>query len=142
MKADSYTKIGDFCIPVVKAKFATIVQFYGGEHGKREAGDFCFWTLRLKHTVAGERAGKRWLIGRASVYLPPGERFCRIEREATNSRAALVYRYLWDKYLLRGANVEYIRPSTVAEVQRWFATHGKDKKYAYRVLVGGMSQKL
>lgn len=138
MKPDSHTTIGKYSIPLVRAKFATIVQFAGGEHGKRERGDFCFWTIRIKRTVPGERAGKRQLIGRASVYLPPGERFCRIEREAKNGgRAAKTYAYLWEKFMQRGRNVQYIRPSTLTEVKRWFSTHGKDMKYAYRVIIGG-----
>lgn len=137
MRVDSYTSVGGHCIPVVNAKFVTIVQFAGGEHGKREAGDFAFWTLRLKHQVAGERAKKNWLIGRASVYLPPGERFCRIQGEANGKRAAKTYSYLWDTFIERGANIAYIRPSTLREVNRWFATHKSDADRSYRIILGG-----
>ncbi len=129
MNADSYTRVGTFCVPVVKSKFVTIVQFRAGAHGRQERGDFCFWRIVFKHRAqSGSYKGARGLIGRAAPFYPPGERFERLAREVP---------YLWDAVLERGANVQYIRPANRKEVQRWFDTHKKDDRFAYRIIING-----
>jgi len=137
MKADTVALVGKFQIPVVRAKFCTIVQFSAGVHGKRERGDYCFWTARLKKPAKGARAGKRQLIGRAYAWLPPGDRFARMERESSGKTDASEYHYLWHSFLKRGQNIQYIRPSTRAEVQRWIDSHLSDAKFIKRIIMRG-----
>ena len=124
MKVDSFTAVGKFCIPVRQAKFVTIVQFNSGEHGKREAGDFCFWRMRYKVPI-GKVKGR---IGRASIFFPPGERFCRLEKEC---------KAIWIDEMKEGENIAFIRPANRAEVFRWLETHPRDAPFAYRLILGG-----
>lgn len=118
------TRVGAARVPVVRAKNVSLVRFSAGEHGRGEAGDFLFWTAVLKK----KKNARGRLIGRAYVYLGPGDRFDRLKRE--NPRP-------WVELLSRGANVKHIRPATLAEIRRWMSTHAADARFALFALVGG-----
>jgi hypothetical protein len=79
------------------------------------------------------------LIGRASLFLPPGDRFARIEHEAERTTPdGKEYSYLWKSFLQRGRNIKYIRPATKKEVWRWIYSHQKDAQFIKRIVVGGV----
>jgi hypothetical protein len=116
-------------VPLKKMRYVSLLTFSGGAHGRKERGDYCFWTAVCKKPVDG----KRKLTARALAYLPPGERFERIERDmqvAPSAEDRVVYRMLWHRLLREGANIKYIRPSTAKEIRGWLKTHPEDAMYA------------
>jgi hypothetical protein len=135
MKA--YTTVGDVAVPLKNAHYASIVTFRGGAHGKKERGDFCFWTAVLKRPYNG----KRKLIGRAYAFLDPGDRFDRMQYEmmiAATPEDRAAYREMWEHRLKGGNNIDYIRPSTKREIERWLKTHRADANYVERFAqIGG-----
>lgn len=117
------TRVGRYTVKVRNPHHASIVRFSSGVHGKKERGDFLFWTA--------VRKDKRWTVGRAHWSLPAGDRFDRMKREMQNARTAedrIAYARMW-KEMGGGKNIAYIRPATAAEVNRWIATHESDAKF-------------
>ena len=123
MKAE--TKVGKFLVPIKNYKRLSIVDFSRGLRGKHEEGQYCFWTAVLKK----KKDGKRIVWGRARPILSPGERFCRMKGKKD-------YREIWLKFLERGKNVKFIRPSTKKEISWWASGHVSDWKFAETVSIG------
>lgn len=127
MKIDSVTKIGKYDVPVVNAKYLSLVTFSSGEHGSREKGHFVFWSTVLKkakHGLSGKR--RKVIIGRARPYLSPGNRVDRMQQELKEARTKddrAAYRYLWESMAEKGGNIKCVRPSTLKEIQLWIDTH-------------------
>jgi len=118
------TRVGRARVPVLAARHVSLVQFSAGAHGRREAGEFLFWTAVLRK----RRGAKKRIWGRAYACLSPGDRFDRLKRE---------HRRLWAQLLSRGRNIRHIRPSTLAEIIRWMQTHAADARFVSLGLVGG-----
>jgi hypothetical protein len=137
LKPDYVTKIGKFDIPVVNAKFATVVTFRRGRLGKVECGTYLFWTVVLKKKSNGIEK----TCGRSYAYLDAGERFRRVdvERLRVKSKAdRKIYQRMWDA-AGAGKNIKHIRPSTQMEVRRWMASHEEDAEGLMHCYVGGQS---
>ena len=112
------TRIGKYHVPIVKPKFPTIGTFAGGQHGRREGGEYLFWTVVLKRKIRWCNRKRWWLTARARAILCPGERFNRMRieaRAAKSSEDRQAYRDLYDRMLGRGRNIKYVRPSTPCE---------------------------
>mgnify|MGYP001577503063 FL=1 len=125
------TQVGAYQVPVKRARYLTLGTATGGAHGKKEAGDYAFWTAVLKeprycdlNTGSLKRTTK--VTARALAWLPAGDRFYRMSVEMVTIDSA--YRTLWEGVLGQGRNIAYIRPATVHEVRRWAMTHLDDKK--------------
>ena len=131
------TRVGKFKVPVRRHNFCTIVTMSGGEHGRRERGDFCFWTAVLAEPVRMDGKLRKKIFGRAHVSLSAGDRFDRMKREMKKSRAKETYAFFWNNLLRGGDNIKFIRPSTAGEVKMWLKTHEKDAKYFASALIGG-----
>ena len=134
-------RIGSYVVPV-RGKWATLVTFWAGEHGRKDCGEYAFWTARLKHPVVRTTGGRsRRVIGRALVGHSAGDRFDRMSREmrtAKSKEAREANRELWERILRKGQNVAYVRPSTLAEVRRWADSHESDVKHATAAIrIGG-----
>ena len=112
------TNVGKYKVQVKNANFLSIVTFTSGEHGKKERGDFAFWTAILK-----KRVNKKWKIsGRAHLLLPPGDRFDRMKREARtdkNPEDRKIYHQLFHEYMGGGSNVKHIRPATEKDIKKF-----------------------
>lgn len=136
------SRVGNHNVPLKKMRYVSLLTFFGGAHGRKERGDYCFWTAVLKERVAG----KRKLTGRALAYLPPNERFERIALDmqvAPSAEDRKVYEMLWKRLLKKGANIKCIRPSTAKEIRNWLDTHPEDAEHAARLgLVGGRTARL
>lgn len=133
MLKDGETKVGKYTVPVCNAKFISLVYFSAGARGNKERGQFAFWTAVLK------RKKKNRVWGRSRPILPAGDRFDRMKREKLKAKSKSdrkAYGRMWD-VMGRGRNIRYIRPSTLAEIQKWFKSHASDAKYAYGVSVRG-----
>lgn len=129
------TKVGKHTIEIRNFRFLSIVTFRKGAHGKEERGDFAFWTAKFKRV----RHGKRRVICRAWVVRDAGERFRRIceeMRSAKEPEDRAVYGRLWAA-MGGGANIAYIRPSTVKEIKLWMCGHKADAVGVIRSSVGG-----
>lgn len=123
------TKVGTSKVKVKDAHFYSIVTFSAGRKGKREAGDFAFWTA-----VVDRRKGvDRGVIARASLYYPPGERFDRMNRERKKEPA---YNKTWT-FFGGGKKIKYIRPSTGKEIFRWMKSHREDSRFVTSIRVAG-----
>jgi hypothetical protein len=127
MNVDYLTHIGRHVVPVRNAKFVSIVSFAGGAHGKKERGHYLFWTAVLKG-----RAKRRFITGRARVFLQAGDRFDRMKREMKNMKFSKetrdAYRGIWHS-MNGGARVKYIRPASASAIAKWFASHGSDARH-------------
>jgi hypothetical protein len=125
------TRVGGYEIEVRRMNYPTLWHFSSGEHGRKEAGIYAFWTAVLA------RKGRRKVSGRALVTQPPGDRFDRIRREMREARAAdrPAYRRIWLELMKRGRAIRYIRPASEREVSRWMKTHGRDARFAKRIRV-------
>src|SRR5882757_4882545 len=55
----------------------SVAHFTSGEHGKKEKGDYYFWTAYGK-----DKFGDWKTTGRATIDLPPPDRFLRTKRES------------------------------------------------------------
>ena len=130
---DGTTRVGSCEIPVRQMNYPTLWHFSSGEHGRKEAGIYAFWTAVLARKVRGK--GK--VSGRALVTQPPGDRFDRIRREMREARAAdrPIYRRIWLELIKGGRGIRYIRPASEHEVQRWMSTHERDARFASRIRV-------
>ena len=136
-----HTRIGRYTIPV-RCKWATLVTFWSGEHGKRDCGEYAFWTALLRRPVEVERRLRRRIFGRALVGEPVGDRFDRMQLEARSLKqrpaARKAYRVSWERVLREGRNVKFVRPSTLKEVKRWMESHESDAEYASNIArIGG-----
>jgi hypothetical protein len=143
VSALTFVKVGKYQVPVVRAKFLTLVAFDGGEHGAGERGDFAFWTAVLKVPVKNGKKLRRVITGRAYAYLSPGDRFDRMAKEMRSAKRAdyrAAYRKFWETLIQRGDNIAYIRPATAAELRRWINAHNDDGDHIYRTLIGGVEQ--
>lgn len=130
------TKIGNCVVAVKKANFPSIVSFRAGEHGKKERGDFHFWTAVFKKPIGG----KKKIFGRAFAALPPGDRFDRMKIECKTAipvEDRKIYRKYWSEYLMKGANIKYVRPSTLKEIKKWRKSHLSDEKHIFRLIING-----
>lgn len=141
------TKVG-YRLIKVRGHFATILKFSSGEHGKKEMGEFAFWTAVLKKKRRSKDR-KRWIrrvTGRAQVGYSAGDRFDRTRFESKTARdqeTRDAYHHLWYPVMGSGKNIAYIRPSTLREVRRWLAGHTKDAPFRARsIRIGGKSVKL
>jgi hypothetical protein len=126
------TKVGKYSVEVRQAEFGSFVSFSSGERGRHERGDYLFWTAVLKRKIRFGRRKARKISGRAHYLLPPGDRFDRMRlelRTAKDKNARAAYKEMWLGILQEGRNIAYIRPSTAAEIMRWFKTHGSDVRY-------------
>lgn len=126
------TQVGKYQVPVKRARFLTLGVARGGAHGKKEAGDYAFWTAVLKEPRwcdlnTGSLKKVRKMTARALAWLPAGDRFYRMAVEMITLDTA--YRTLWEGILGQGANILYIRPATATEVHEWARTHLDDKRY-------------
>jgi hypothetical protein len=133
------TKIGRNHVPV-RGNWATLVPFAAGAHGKKEAGVFAFWTAVIGPVKLDGKTRKR-IFGRAKVGLSAGDRFDRMRFEMKSARDAddrRIYRRFWYLLLRKGANVRYVRPSTLKEVRAWMKSHQADARHAARrISLGG-----
>jgi hypothetical protein len=129
------TKIGKYSILVKSGKKASLAYF-------SDIGDCAFWTCVLRNLARDYfnfNKEKRVIIGRAKVGLSAGDRFDRMRYE----RKALyipkedrpIYEYMWKDMMEEGYNVDYIRPSTLTEVKRWFTTHQKEFEKLMELIV-------
>ena len=120
---DAMTRVGKRRIAVRRANYPTLWHFTSGEHGRKEAGIYAFWSAVL---------GARKLCGRALVTLPPGDRFDRIRGALRSGPAAdrKAYAHHWNVLLRKGAAIRYIRPASPREVRRWMDAHPKDARFA------------
>jgi hypothetical protein len=136
------TRVGT-CDIQVRGHFASIVTFWSGEHGKKEQGDYAFWTAVLAEPVTFEipaDVGKprrtttmRRITGRAQVGYPAGDRFDRMKREMRTANSLSVrraYRQMWVRAVAKGKNIRFIRPATWPEIARWLKVHDKDRPHA------------
>ena len=128
---DGTTRVGRYEVAVRRINYPTLWHFSSGEHGRKEAGIYAFWTAVLA------RKTRRRIWGRALVTLPPGDRFDRIRREMREGRAAdrAAYRRMWRELMQGGRAIRYIRPASEREVHRWMKTHDRDARFARRVRV-------
>jgi hypothetical protein len=111
-------RIASSLVPVVDGVAAGT--FASGEHGKREAGVYHFWTV-----ICLERGAQAKVTGRALKFNDAGERFRRIGGEQKTARTAAdrkAYRRLWKRLQCP----LYVRPATAAEVGHWLMTHESD----------------
>ena len=76
------TRVGRYEVEVRRMNYPTLWHFSSGEHGRKEAGIYAFWTAVLA------RKARRKISGRALATLPPGDRFDRMRREMRGARAA------------------------------------------------------
>jgi hypothetical protein len=134
------TKIGRNTIPG-RGNWATLVPFAAGAHGKKEAGVYAFWTAMLQQPVKLDGKTRKRIFGRAKIGLSAGDRFDRMRLEMKTDRSAedrRIYRKFWYLLLRKGANVRYVRPSTLKEVRAWMKSHQTDAKHAARrISLGG-----
>jgi len=140
------TKVGKYTIPVRNAHHLTICSFGAGARGKKERGDYAFWTAVLsKRFVKGkgkESTSISQIFGRSHLLLSPGDRFDRMKREMRIARTKddrAIYRMFWNDVLKKGGNIKYIRPCTLQEMNRWLETHEKDSVSLNIALIDGMS---
>jgi hypothetical protein len=129
---DGLTKVGRLQVPVRRASHPTLWYFASGEHGRKEAGVYAFWTAVIS------RRKPKGLIGRALAAEPPGDRFDRIRREMRTARSKAdraAYARHWRELLARGKAIRYVRPSTEREVRKWMKGHEKDARHAKRIRV-------
>jgi hypothetical protein len=139
-KVPFYAKVGKFNIPIVNWRFPTIATFKSGQHGKRERGDFFFWTAVIKN----RKYPKNRIIGRAYALHNPGDRFDRMNKErlhASSKGDRKAYQKMWD-VIGGGKNLKHIRPATKKEVKRWADSHKSDAKYISRLSIAGKVVKL
>ena len=127
------TQVGDYWVPVKQARYVSFACARSGAHGKKEAGDYLFWTAILKNPIPAQPRTCRKVTARALAWLPPGDRFYRMSQELRimpdmTERAA--YGWLWNTVLAGGRNVALIRPATKHEVQGWLKTHQGDNDFA------------
>ena len=126
------TQVGRYQVPVRRARFITLGVAKAGAHGKKEAGDYAFWTAVLKEARycddgVGHVRRCTKLTARALAWLPAGDRFYRMSVEMRTLDSA--YQLLWEGVLGQGSNIAYIRPATLKEVRRWSQAHLADKKH-------------
>jgi hypothetical protein len=129
-------KIGKYDIPVRNANFCSIGSFSAGAHGKKEKGDYCFWTAIFRKNVDGKNA----LFGRSRAALPPTDRFDRMKKELVSAKSKSdrkIYKQFWMSLLKRGGNVKYVRPAKLSEVKRWLKSHKNDGKHLKKLLIAG-----
>jgi hypothetical protein len=137
-------RIGKATVPLRDGNWPTLAVFRAGEHGTGEAGHYHFWTAVLMSPVKVKDRVRKLVIGRSQALHDPGERFERIGKEAklyesTEDREHC--RVTWLEVLESGLNVAYVRPSTLAEVRRWIATHPADARHITRLVVRGKDAK-
>lgn len=102
----------------VSGETPTEVFFTNGEHGKKEAGRYYFWTA-----FGEDKYGPWTCIGRARSRLSPGDRFSRMARESKSKKIPKADRAVYRALHKRFATILGIRPSTAREVKRWIDTH-------------------
>ena len=122
------TKVGRHQVPVRDMNYPTLWHFSSGEHGRKEAGIYAFWTA-----VLGTGKKAKGLCGRALATEPAGERFDRIRREMRTARSKAdraAYARQWRVLIARGRAIRYLRPSTAEEVRKWMKGHEKDARFA------------
>jgi hypothetical protein len=108
------------------------VHFLSGEHGKKEAGDYLFWTA-----YGEDRFGDWKITGRSRISLPAPDRFTRMERERRLAKDAKDRR-LYGKMYQRLTSIGGIRAATYREVGSWISTHESDAKFIrYPVTIRG-----
>lgn len=101
----------------------TVAYFTAGYRGKRERGEYYFWTAESKHGSTS---------GRALTHLPKEERFERLKGELPRTKRGEVraaYRRHW-KII---HSIKRIRASTPYEVARWLASHKEDAVFLKRL---------
>lgn len=113
--------IGSKKVPLVEGK--TVAYFSSGEHGEREAGEYCFWAAVC---IVGKKATP--IFGRALSNLDAGERFRRIGKE-TKSAPTAADRKVYSKHWKMLKTVVYVRPATVIEVSKWLVGHEADAEF-------------
>lgn len=126
---DAVTNVGRHEVPVRRVNDPTLWYFSSGEHGRKEAGVYAFWTAVLE---------KGKLCGRALVTLPPGERFDRVRIEMRTAHLASdreAYARYWNLRLRKGAGIRFIRPASHREVKKWMDAHPKDARFAKPVRI-------
>lgn len=110
--------------------------FTSGEHGKKEAGDYFFWTA-----YGEDKFGDWKTTGRATINLPPPDRFLRTKRESKtvkNVDDRRIYAALYRRLL----TIHGIRAATYREIANWISTHKSDAKYIrFPVKIRGKSYK-
>lgn len=121
-------KVGDKVVPVRRGR--TKVYFSAGEHGRKEAGWYCFWTVVLS------KGAKRRIWGRARAHMSPAARFNRMAREMKTAREPsdrAIYAACWRAC----GSAIYIRPTNARELCAWFDTHATDACFASKVQMDG-----
>ena len=142
MKAS--TIVGKVTVSLFRERFISLAVATCGKHGKRESGDYAFWTAVLKIPVLVTSNGKTCskVFGRSLAWMPAGDRFDRMNRGRVsdkNSWARSVYGMLWNKVLRQGRNIKYIRPSTRKEIGKWLYSHHDDACGFIAYRIGGKS---
>jgi len=142
-----HTKVGAYRIPV-RGLYATLILFHSGEHGRKEAGWYAFWTAVLKKPVLTRDGTRRFrkVFGRARVGESAGDRLDRMRFEmnhpAQKPQARQAYRRSWLQVLQQGGNIAYIRPSTISEIRHWMKDHKADAPHASSVVLMNGEYKL
>lgn len=132
------TRVGAVEIEVRNAKFCAVVNFAAGAHGVGERGHYCFWTAVLRRKKPGMK--RKFIVGRARLWLPPGDRFDRMQYEMLTAARAddrAAYRRMWEFALEEGRNIAYIRPAGPRELWLWIRTHEGDAKHIRSVFLEG-----
>jgi len=101
----------------------SIVHFVSGARGKKEAGDYAFWTA-----YGEDRYGDWKTTGRARVELPPTDRFTRMAREMRTVKSASDRR-IYAALYRRLRSIRGLRAATYREVCAWMTSHKTDAKH-------------
>lgn len=117
------TRVGPYTVPAIRLDKPTVVRFTSGAHGRKEAGKYAFWVA-----CGAGRDGTWNVIGRARVKLSPGDRFDRMWKEQRNAKKRSVRR-AYARMVRMMKDINYIRPASKNEVERWIATHQKDSAF-------------